>query len=162
MKRVIEILHEALPGPGRLFAGPRPAPPFEAAAAHLSAAGITRVACLLEPAELLPALDAAYARAGLGLLRFPIPDMGVPGDTGAFRRFLLDLLGRLRAGETVYLHCLAGRGRTGTALACLLVLAGEKRREAVAAVRGCYQPDAVENDGQRRFVEAFGAGRPDA
>ncbi len=144
-----------MPARGRLFAGPRPEPPFDAALAALGAAGITTVACLLAPAEVPRALETAYARARSQLLRFPVPDFDVPPDAAAFRDFLLDLLRRLDDGESIYLHCLAGLGRTGTALACLLVLAGESANDAVGLVRSCYQPGAVETTRQRNFVEAF-------
>jgi protein-tyrosine phosphatase len=150
---VIQILHPALPGRGRLFAGPQP----EAAAAGLAplrAAGITTVVSLLE-AERMTDLDGAYMRAGLSVVRFPIVDYGVPDDPAAFRRFLRDLLTRLEAGESLYLHCHGGLGRTGTALACLFVLRGESPATAVDTVRACYWAKAVETDAQRAFVEAF-------
>ena len=57
----------------------------------------------------------------------------------------------------VEIGCLGGHGRTGTALACLAVLAGTPAAEAVAWVRGAYCPKAVETDAQRAFVESFGA-----
>ena len=152
---MIQIVHPTLPARGRLFAGPRPEPPFDAALATFGAAGITTVACLLAPAEVPRALETAYARAPLQLLRFPVPDFDVPGDPVAFRNFLLDLLRRLGDGESIYLHCLAGLGRTGTALACLLVLAGESASDAVTLVRSCYQSGAVETTRQRAFVETF-------
>lgn len=150
---MIQIAHPGLPAPGRLFAGPRPDPPAAAVAA-LAAEGITTVACLLEPPEGHD-LEAAYARAPLQVLRFPIPDFGVPADTAAFRAFLRDLLDRLRTGESVYMHCYGGRGRTGTALACLFILVGESPATAVKTVRARYRPEAVETSAQRRFVEAF-------
>ena len=134
-----------------------PPPPYADSAATLRAAGITTVACLLDRNELSPALEAAYAGAGLRLLHFPVPDMGVPRDADAFHVYLRGLLDRLAAGETIYLHCFAGLGRTGTALACLLMLVGESATTAVAAMREAYRREAVESGGQRRFVEAFAA-----
>ena len=134
-----------------------PSPPYADSAATLRAAGITTVACLLDRNELPPALEAAYAGAGLRLLHFPVPDMGVPRDADAFHVYLRGLLDRLAAGEAIYLHCFAGLGRTGTALACLLMLVGESAATAVAAVREAYRREAVESGGQRRFVEAFAA-----
>lgn len=113
------------------------------------------MACLLERSALPAALEEAYDGAGLSLLRFPIDDMSVPPSATDFATFLEDIRTRLAAGEGVYLHCLAGVGRTGLALACLLVLAGEPPAGAVAAVRGRYKPEAVETAAQRRFVEDF-------
>ncbi|HET6950099.1 MAG TPA: hypothetical protein VFI47_06980 [Acidimicrobiales bacterium] len=83
------------------------------------------------------------------------PDFGVPGgdDVGPALQRLLD---RARAGDRVEIGCLGGHGRTGTALACLAVLAGTPGDAAVDWVRAHYCPDAVETDGQRAFVEGYG------
>ncbi|HKZ04189.1 MAG TPA: protein-tyrosine phosphatase family protein [Methylomirabilota bacterium] len=156
---MIEFLHPRLAGPGRLFAGSCPAAPYPAAAIALREAGVATVACLLERSALPAGLADAYAGNGLTLLRFPIDDMSVPPNAADFATFLEEIRTRLAAGEGVYLHCLAGVGRTGLALACLLVLAGEPAAAAVAAVRGYYRPEAVETEAQREFVEAFGPGR---
>ncbi|WP_235875244.1 phosphatase domain-containing protein [Saccharopolyspora aridisoli] len=53
------------------------------------------------------------------------------------------------------LSCGGGRGRTGTALACLAVLDGVHPGEAVSFVRAHYQPSAVETPWQRRYVRGF-------
>jgi protein-tyrosine phosphatase len=154
---VIQFLHPRLPGPGRLFAGPRPTVPFPAAVTALREAGVTTIACLLERNGQGAGLERAYADAGLHLLSFPIDDLDVPRSVVAFAAFLREVRARLAAGESIYLHCMAGLGRTGMALACLLVLAGEPPATAVAAVRARYRPEAVETTAQRRFVEDFGA-----
>ncbi len=57
--------------------------------------------------------------------------------------------------ERVELACGGGRGRTGTALACLAVLDGVPPAEAVAYVRQHYDPRAVETPSQRRYVTRF-------
>jgi len=62
---------------------------------------------------------------------------------------------RRAANERVEIACGGGRGRTGAALACLAVLDGVPRREAVAYVRGHYDPRAVETPWQRRYVIRF-------
>ena len=134
-----------------------PAPPYAESAAALRRAGVTAIACLLDRNELSAGLEAAYAAAGLRLLHFPVSDMSVPRDVDAFHTYLRDLVNWLAAGETIYLHCFAGLGRTGTALACLFMLIGESPGTAVAAVREAYRREAVESGGQLRFVEAFGA-----
>ena len=62
----------------------------------------------------------------------------------------------VRAGrQRVEVACSGGRGRTGTALACLAVLDGIPAKEAVAFVRRHYDPRAVETPWQRRFVARF-------
>ncbi len=53
--------------------------------------------------------------------------------------------------------CGGGRGRTGTALACLAVLDGVPPAEAVAYARELYDPRAVETPWQRRYVARFKA-----
>jgi protein-tyrosine phosphatase len=62
----------------------------------------------------------------------------------------------LRASrERVEIACRGGRGRTGTALACIAVMAGVPAAEAVDYVRDRYDRRAVETPLQRRFVRQF-------
>jgi len=66
--------------------------------------------------------------------------------------------------ERVEVACLGGRGRTGTALACLAIIDGVPPREAVRYVRDRSHPRAVETFRQRRYVARFaapGAGAPE-
>ncbi len=82
------------------------------------------------------------------------PDFRLPTD----RRDAQDALReawRRAADERVEIACNGGRGRTGTALACLAVLDGVPPREAVAYVREHYDPRAVETPWQRRYVTCF-------
>ena len=62
----------------------------------------------------------------------------------------------LRAShERVEIACWGGRGRTGTALACIAVIAGVPAADAVGYVRDRYDRRAVETPFQRRFVRQF-------
>jgi protein-tyrosine phosphatase len=65
------------------------------------------------------------------------------------------VLARARSGEAVEIGCLGGHGRTGTALACLAVLAGTPPDDAVAWVRATYCEKAVETDAQEQLVADF-------
>ncbi|MER7573787.1 protein phosphatase [Streptomyces sp. NPDC126514] len=85
----------------------------------------------------------------------PWPDFRLPADREAARAVLAEAW-RRAAGERVELACGGGRGRTGTALACVAVLDGVPAREAVAYVRLHYDPRAVETPWQRRYVRRFG------
>ena len=82
------------------------------------------------------------------------PDFRLPADPDDLRDALAEVLERA-GGERVEIACAGGRGRTGTALACLAVLDGVPAGEAVAWVRTHYNRRAVETPGQRRFVGRF-------
>ncbi|HEX8487339.1 MAG TPA: protein-tyrosine phosphatase family protein [Propionibacteriaceae bacterium] len=88
----------------------------------------------------------------VGWIRWP--DFRLPSEREAARRSLLDAYRRC-AEERVEVACAGGRGRTGTALACLAVLDGLPADEAVALVRRHYDRRAVETLPQRRYVAAF-------
>ena len=62
----------------------------------------------------------------------------------------------LRApAERVEVACTGGRGRTGTALACLAVLDGLPARDAVRHVRRHYHAGAVETPAQHWYLHRF-------
>ncbi|VXC36181.1 protein-tyrosine phosphatase family protein [Aeromicrobium sp. 9AM] len=82
------------------------------------------------------------------------PDFRLPSDPAALRLVLLEVRKRA-AGERVEIACGGGRGRTGTALACLAVLDGVPAGQAVAYVREHYDAKAVETPWQMRFVRRF-------
>ena len=82
------------------------------------------------------------------------PDFRLPADRAGAAEALREALARA-GDERVEVACGGGRGRTGTALACLAVLDGIPGREAVAYVREHYAARAVETPGQRRFVSRF-------
>ena len=82
------------------------------------------------------------------------PDFGLPSDPAAAASALREAWERA-GGERVEVACAGGRGRTGTALACLAVLDGLPGGQAVAYVRRHYAPRAVETPWQRRFVTRF-------
>jgi hypothetical protein len=82
------------------------------------------------------------------------PDFRLPSDRAAARALLTEAWERA-AAERVELACAGGRGRTGTALACLAVLDGVPPEEAVAYVREHYDRHAVETPWQKRYVRNF-------
>lgn len=82
------------------------------------------------------------------------PDFGLPSDRTLARQVLVEAWERTASGR-VEVACGGGRGRTGTALACLAVIDGIPASEAVAYVRRHYDPRAVETPWQRRYVARF-------
>jgi protein-tyrosine phosphatase len=159
----------ALPGiAGRLLLSPCPgrwaasaASDREASAAviddlaHIALLGADGVLSLVEAQELPggPAhFAAAVDRAGLRWAHLPIRDFGVPDDGFALSWQQLDLLARLRAGESWAIHCRAGLGRTGTIAAQLLVEAGQSPADAIATIRWQHAAAAVETAAQTDYL----------
>ena len=83
------------------------------------------------------------------------PDLWLPADP-ADARDALEELWRRSTAERVEVACGGGRGRTGTALACVAVLDGVPADEAVRWVRAHHAPGAVETPWQRRYVTRWG------
>lgn len=83
------------------------------------------------------------------------PDFGLPRDRAAAAAALHEMWRRAER-ERIEIACGAGRGRTGTALACLAVLDGLAPASAIALVREQYHPRAVETPWQRGYVLRFG------
>lgn len=160
--------------PGRLLAGPYPgAPTRDEAAAKLTAflaAGITRFIDLTEEGEgpplrpYAPLLESIASERGLTAThqRLSIVDVSVP--TVAQMRAILTVLDEaLTAGESAYVHCWGGVGRTGTVIACWLIEQGRTpeaaleeltkiRRSTDRAKAGRVAPETEE---QRAFVRAW-------
>ncbi|MFI6680677.1 protein-tyrosine phosphatase family protein [Kribbella sp. NPDC050470] len=82
------------------------------------------------------------------------PDFRLPADRAEARRVFADALERA-GSERVEFACGGGRGRTGTALACLAVLDGIPAEQAVEFVRRNYDRHAVETPWQKRYVRRF-------
>ncbi|MGW3010116.1 protein-tyrosine phosphatase family protein [Streptomyces sp. NPDC001219] len=82
------------------------------------------------------------------------PDFRLPSSPDRAREVLRTAWERAEA-ERVEFACAGGRGRTGTALACLAVLDGVPAGEAVDFVRRTYHPRAVETPWQKRYVRRF-------
>lgn len=80
------------------------------------------------------------------------PDFGLPSDRSDAPDGLQEAWRRAES-ERVEIACRGGRGRTGTALACLAVLDGMPAADAYARQR--YDRHAVETLWQRRYVRNF-------
>lgn len=99
-------------------------------------------------------MDAGLLRRyGIWNIASPVPDMQAPAIEQA-----LDICRHIeiniRAGEVVAVHCRAGLGRTGTALACYLIWSGSKALDALESVRR-VEPKWVQSDVQVSFLEEF-------
>jgi len=73
---------------------------------------------------------AAFRDLGVSIIRFPIPDLGVPS-VDIMRTVLDDIDRAVDERRPVYVHCLAGIGRTGTVVGCYLIRQGMADSETV-------------------------------
>lgn len=83
------------------------------------------------------------------------PDFGVPTSSVGLIAAFRALLSQASMGQRVEVGCIGGRGRTGTALACLAIMSGLPSDQAVEWVRTAYCAEAVETAQQQAFVARF-------
>ncbi|MGH8248504.1 MAG: cyclin-dependent kinase inhibitor 3 family protein [Gammaproteobacteria bacterium] len=124
--------------------------------------GAAAIVSLIEAEEFayfgVTELPSRARDLGLEHFHLPIPDFGVPDVT--FERDWEEhgpaLHGRLRRGERILIHCLAGLGRTGTIAARLLVERGMNPDAAIALVRHA-RPGTIQTLAQEFHVRSCGA-----
>jgi atypical dual specificity phosphatase len=92
-------------------------------------------------------------RFGFTELHLPMRDFAAPSPE-ILRRGVESIENALAIGRRVAVHCGAGRGRTGTLVACVLVARGSAALDAIAHVRQ-LRPGAVETRAQEDAVLAF-------
>jgi ADP-ribosyl-[dinitrogen reductase] hydrolase len=103
--------------------------------------GADGIVSLVETHELanlgVPALGEKLAASAVRWFHLPIEDMHAPGAAfaQAWQAQGTELLGMLRDGKHLIVHCAAGLGRTGMLAAKLLVASGMAPRDAIALVR---------------------------
>ncbi len=157
--------------PGKLLAGAYPGAPtpeaHEQKIRDLLAAGVRVFLSLMEPEETNHQGEPfnPYERMACELeptakcVRFPIRDLDIP--TPERMIAILDAIDDfLNAGETVYVHCWGGVGRTGTVVACWMLRRKMASNEAVLAELAKLRQqdkergyrDSPETAEQRQFV----------
>lgn len=128
---------------GRLAGTPRPGVvnDLEADLQALARVGVTRLLTLLEAPLNTSELLADY---GIEAVHVPIDDMTAPTNVQAlgFCRLIDQWIG---ANEIVAVHCHAGHGRTGTALAAWCIWHGDSAADAIDRLRRI----------ERRWIQSF-------
>jgi hypothetical protein len=158
--------------PGRLLAGEHPG-------AVVAAEGIARVDALLDagvrqfidlttehegPGPYVAVLFERAAARGISVAhrRFAIVDFGVPSPE-LMRGTLDAIYAAIDAGETLYLHCWGGVGRTGTVVGCLLREQGLDAKAALGMIERKWRsmekrtrhPNSPETPGQVALIERW-------
>ncbi|MBN9323702.1 MAG: ATP-binding cassette domain-containing protein [Delftia acidovorans] len=137
--------------PGRLAGAPQPgvvqSMDFDLKA--LRGCGVTVLITLTE--NDLP--QEPLQRHGLRNLHLPVRDHESP-TVAQIQMLLARMSAMLRAGEVLAVHCLAGLGRTGTALAAWLVREGLTADEALRRVR-LIDAQYVQSQAQEDLLYAY-------
>lgn len=89
------------------------------------------------------------------IVMYPWRDYALPQWPKVFVRALTWLLAEARRGKVVEIGCAGGHGRTGTTLACLLVLQGVRPKRAVTLVRSRHCEEAIESTPQLEFIASL-------
>jgi len=161
------IIAELAVGGGMLGFGPMPGrgDPYarEMAEVLAWAPGLVLTMTTLEElaAQGAAGLPGDLLDAGVGWLHLPIADYGAPsGETLAdWPVASARARGLLAAGGKVWVHCMGGCGRSGTAVLRLMVEAGEEPAAALVRLR-TIRPCAVETPEQYQWAAAGrGGGR---
>ena len=119
----------------------------------------------VEAVEELHAARGLVGGAGADVVheRHPVVDVSVPASPTEMTGILDAIDAALDGGETVYLHCWGGVGRTATAVGCWLVRCGRTGDEALVQVaewwRGVEKahrrPQSPETREQRAYVRGW-------
>lgn len=149
----------AFPGLARTAPGrPVKCGNMEAELAAIRDWGAEVLVSLLAEAEYelygLPRLEG-HVPEGLRRLSLGIPDRRAPDAAWetAWKDAGPELRAILRGGGKVCLHCVGGRGRSGTVAALLLIEFGYDPEEAVRAVRAA-RPGAIETEAQLEYLRS--------
>ena len=117
----------------------------------------------LKPYEQVAATEAGRLGRSSQRESHPVRDMSVPRSPGQMTAILDAIDSALDAGNTVYVHCWGGTGRTGTVVGCWLVRHGLTGDEALAQIAEWWKgvekswrvPRSPETSQQREYVRRW-------
>jgi hypothetical protein len=114
----------------------------------------------LEPYNPLLLEEARSLKKNIQYIRHPIKDFSIP-PKDQVERIISEIDQAMEAGQQIYLHCLGGKGRTGSVVGCYLAEHGYPGQAALDRIIELRQglPNAddrsPETPGQRKLVEEW-------
>jgi ADP-ribosylglycohydrolase len=153
--------------PGRLLAGEYPATgQLDGARERIEQLLRAGIDCFVDltPPEELPPYEGMLP-AAIAYHRLPIRDHDVPAHTQVMVDILALIESALSAGRSLYVHCHAGVGRTGTVMGCFLIERGlspdaaleELNRAWQQSARAALWPRVPETEAQIQYVRSWTA-----
>ncbi len=128
--------------------------------ARLRELGVDALFLLVEDIELdrclVPDLAEVMAAQGPKLIRYPVHDPRTPTDPAGFRSAIVDLVERVRAGESIAIACRGGLDRSGMTAACLYREVGLDADEAIRRTQVARR-DSITLPEQQELVRAWPA-----
>jgi len=156
MKATIYPITPAIPNRLAIVARPRGGEWLCDELTAMSREGIDVLVSMLTPEESeelgLQRESKECGAAAIAFVNIPILDRSVPKDKDDFLRRVDHIVGLVRHGKSVGVHCRASIGRSSVLAVSVLVRLGwdvEEAFGAVEAARGCAVPDTPE---QRKWV----------
>jgi protein-tyrosine phosphatase len=149
--------------PGRLLAGRCPQEKLQ----QCLDAGVTFFLNLTEEGKLKPYMDElekeiSKRQGAIEHVRIPIKNHQAPTPE-VMEKIIKTIDDALECGHKVYVHCYAGKGRTGTVMGCYLVRQGMTGLQALEHLAQCWNtveqvtrhPLTPEKEEQREFVKNY-------
>jgi len=88
------------------------------------------------------------------VISFPIPDKWIPSSMDRLVQVVGELVGLVRQGECILVHCNGGKGRTGLIVVSTLVALGMDPSDATEKIR-IAREGMIRNPAQLVYVIAF-------
>lgn len=146
------------PATGSLFLCARADAAPDPGAALKNAGGASLMVCLNELHELtanyLDYVDWLRANEGERALWHPTRDWDAHGLAAALPAIRI-IVERLRAGDSVLVHCALGQGRAGTMAVCVLMMLGDDRQQALRSVADHRRHAGPASGAQVALVDAL-------